>query len=138
MVSQKIKSNLPSGAVNLNSVQLSKSFFSKGEIEQQGNLQMEFSISSKEVEQQLFVSEKIKLSSEVSSSFSIEVEMIAEFEKAENFSGSIEDFSNINAAAIIYAYVRQHVSNLSLQAGMNPIVLPIINFFEHYQKSKKS
>jgi preprotein translocase subunit SecB len=137
MAIQQIKSNIPTGAVNLNSVLINKSVFSKGEVVQTGNLQMEFSISSKEVEQKLFVIEKIRLLSDVSPSFEIEVEMVAEFEKGEGFAGSVEDFSNINGAAIIYAYARQHISNLSLQAGMNPIILPIVNFFEHYQKNKK-
>lgn len=133
----KIKTDIPPGALNLNSVSLSRSVFSKGEIEQAVECQMEFSVSSKEVEKKLFVSEKINLRSNASPSFSIEVEMVAEFEKGPNFSVSVEDFSNINAAPIIYAYIRQHISNLTLQAGMSPIILPIINFFEHYQKKSK-
>jgi len=137
MDNQKIKTDIPPGALNLKSVSLNRSVFSKGEIEQTSDFQMEFSISSKEVGQRLFVSEKIKLLSKISTSFSIEVEMVAEFEKGPNLSVSIEDFSNINAAPIIYAYIRQHISNLTLQAGMSPIILPIINFFEHYQKKSK-
>ena len=133
----KIKTDIPLGALNLNSVSLSRSVFSKGEIEHAVEFQMEFSVSSKEVEKKLFVSEKINLRANASPSFSIEVEMVAEFEKGPDFSVSVEDFSNINAAPIIYAYIRQHISNLTLQAGMSPIILPIVNFFEHYRKNKK-
>ena len=102
MENQKIKSNVPPGALNLNSVLLSKSIFSKGEVNQAADLQMEFSISSKEIENKLLVSEKIKLTSNVAPTFAIEVEMVAEFEKGDNFTISVEDFGNINAAPIIF------------------------------------
>lgn len=44
---------------------------------------------------------------------------------------NLKDFSQVNAPAIIYPYIRQHVRALSLEAGFSqPIILPIINFVE--------
>lgn len=44
-----------------------------------------------------------------------------------------EDFKNsyfpkINAPAIAYPYLRAYVSNLTLQSGVTPVMLPTINF----------
>jgi preprotein translocase subunit SecB len=46
-----------------------------------------------------------------------------------------EYFSQVNAPAIIYPYIRHHVRYLSLEAGFHrPIILPIINFVELARK----
>ena len=37
-------------------------------------------------------------------------------------------FPRINAPAIAYPYLRAYVSNLTLQSGTNPVMLPTINF----------
>ncbi len=102
-----------------------------------GELKMGVAISFKDEESTLHVSEKINLTSEKSIEFNLEVEMVAEFEKVGHFVGSVEEFSNVNAAAIIYAYIRQHISSLTLQAEMKPVILPLVNFFGHFQKNKK-
>lgn len=39
-----------------------------------------------------------------------------------------KDFAVKNGPAIIYPYVRQFVRSLSLEAGFNPIILPVVNF----------
>ena len=46
-----------------------------------------------------------------------------------------EDFKNshfpkINAPAIAYPYLRAYVSNLTLQSGVTPVMLPTINFIK--------
>ena len=38
------------------------------------------------------------------------------------------DFVKINAPAIAFPYVRSYISNLTLQSGFNPIILPSVNF----------
>lgn len=48
------------------------------------------------------------------------------------------DFVNVNGPAIIYPYVRQHIRNLSLDAGFKqPIILPILNFVKLAEKAKE-
>lgn len=39
----------------------------------------------------------------------------------------LETFSNKNAPAIIFPYLRQHIHTLTLCSGMTPILLPPIN-----------
>lgn len=39
-------------------------------------------------------------------------------------------FPKINAPAIAFPYLRAFVSNLTLQAGLKPVILPSINFVE--------
>lgn len=46
-------------------------------------------------------------------------------------------FVSINAPAIAFPYLRAFLSNFTLQAGFQPIVLPSINFVEFSQKNKK-
>ncbi len=41
---------------------------------------------------------------------------------------SVEDFSKINAPAIIFPFIREHLANMSMKAGIQPILLPPINF----------
>ena len=42
----------------------------------------------------------------------------------------IEDFAKINAPAIIFPFVREHLANLSMKAGIQPVVIPPVNFIE--------
>lgn len=39
-----------------------------------------------------------------------------------------KEFGRVNAAAIIFPYIREHISSLSLKAGLAPLILPPINF----------
>lgn len=38
------------------------------------------------------------------------------------------EFGKVNAAAIIFPYIREHISSLALKAGLGPLILPPINF----------
>lgn len=42
----------------------------------------------------------------------------------------LSSFPRINAPAIAFPFLRAFVSNLTLQAGMKPVILPSINFVE--------
>lgn len=47
------------------------------------------------------------------------------------------DFCNINAPAIAFPYIRAYISNLTLNSGFNPIILPSFNFVNlHKEKNK--
>jgi len=39
-----------------------------------------------------------------------------------------EEFGRINGAAIIFPYIREHITNLSTKAGIGTIVMPPVNF----------
>ncbi len=39
-----------------------------------------------------------------------------------------EDFAKINAPAIIFPFVREHLANVSIKAGLQPILIQPINF----------
>lgn len=40
----------------------------------------------------------------------------------------LEQFGKLNGAAIIFPYIREHLSNLALKAGLGMIILPPMNF----------
>ena len=52
--------------------------------------------------------------------FSLDEEITEEFK--------LSDFPKINAPAIAFPYLRALVSNLTLQSGFDPVMLPSINF----------
>lgn len=45
------------------------------------------------------------------------------------------EFANQNAPAIAFPYVRAYISNVTLQSGFHPVILPSVNFV-HLYKSK--
>ena len=69
--------------------------------------------------------------------FYLGVEMVGIFEKIGNLKLSDEEFAKVNAAAIIFPYIRQHVRALSLDAGIAPIILPLVNFHAWYKDTQK-
>ena len=67
--------------------------------------------------------------------FSFLVKMIGFFECiGESSLIDYDDFGSVNGAAIIFPYIREHITNLSLKAGLNPIVLPPVNFTGNRRK----
>ena len=64
--------------------------------------------------------------------FKIKVEMLFRFETDINLDEEFKksDFIRINAPAIAYPYVRSFISNLTLQAGFSPVILPSVNFVQ--------
>ncbi|MEO6683784.1 MAG: protein-export chaperone SecB [Ginsengibacter sp.] len=61
-------------------------------------------------------------------SFQIKVKMAGIFEKQGETALPIESFKEINAPAIIYPFVREHVASLTLKAGIGNVLLPSVNF----------
>lgn len=60
---------------------------------------------------------------------SIKVTMVGVFEKiGDSIIADLEEFGRVNGAAILFPYIREHVTSLSLKAGLGPIILPPINF----------
>lgn len=47
------------------------------------------------------------------------------------------EFANQNAPAIAFPYVRAYISNVTLQSGFHPVILPSVNFVNLYRKKKE-
>jgi len=67
--------------------------------------------------------------------FSFLVKMVGVFECiGESPLTDYEAFGKVNGAAIIFPYIREHISYLSLKAGLVPIILPPVNFVNNQTK----
>ncbi|MGP1538535.1 protein-export chaperone SecB [Bacteroides pyogenes] len=68
--------------------------------------------------------------------FGISLEMAFLFELNENIDEKFKqsDFLTVNAPAIAFPYVRSYISNLTLQSGFSPIILPSVNFVKLAKK----
>jgi preprotein translocase subunit SecB len=55
------------------------------------------------------------------------VKMVGVFEIIGKPELPFENFTHINAQAIIYPYLREHISYITLKAGIPPVILPILN-----------
>lgn len=58
----------------------------------------------------------------------IKVRMVGLFEHFGDIVLPLETFGKINGAAIIFPYIREHITSLSQKAGLPPIILPTVNF----------
>ena len=61
--------------------------------------------------------------------FSLDADINEEFK--------ISAFPKINAPAIAFPFLRAYISNLTLQSGFDPVVLPSINFVKLAEKNQK-
>lgn len=65
------------------------------------------------------------------------VKMIGMFEKTgESALKDLDRFGRINGASIIYPYIREHISNIALKAGLGILILPPVNFANGIQSSQ--
>lgn len=64
--------------------------------------------------------------------FDLYIKMLFTFELDEDITEEfkVSDFPKINAPAIAFPYLRAFISNVTLQSGFNPVMLPSINFVE--------
>ena len=56
------------------------------------------------------------------------VVMVGVFIKVGEIPMSLEEFGKKNGAAIIFPFIREHISTLCLKAGLGQLLLPLINF----------
>ena len=56
------------------------------------------------------------------------IRMVGVFEKVGETTLDLEEFGQINGAAIIFPYLREQLTNLSAKAGLGMILLPPFNF----------
>ena len=57
-----------------------------------------------------------------------DVKMAGLFTIPDNNDLPLDTFINVNAPAMIFPFIREHLSSLSLKAAINPILLQPINF----------
>lgn len=79
----------------------------------------------------VFVNEKVEYIQKLNEieEISCSIIMVGIFEKiGETKLEDLEQFGNINGAAIIFPYIREHLTNLSAKAGIGQIILPPVNF----------
>ena len=63
--------------------------------------------------------------------------MVGTFEKkGDSPIDNMEDFGRINGASIIYPFIREHIANLAMKAGLGPIMLPPVNFHKLNKKKQ--
>ena len=59
----------------------------------------------------------------------VKVRMVGVFECVGNSQiVNFDEFGRVNGAAIIFPYIREHITNISLKAGIGAIILPPVNF----------
>ena len=80
--------------------------------------------------EQVVVTETLTFSQtfEGTTEFSVIIKMIGVFEKQGETDLSIDDFARTNAPAIIYPYIREHLSSLTTKAAVGTILLAPYNF----------
>ncbi len=61
--------------------------------------------------------------------YRIEVSMVGVFKRTgDSQIVDNEQFGRINGAAIIFPFVREHIANIALKAGLGSLLLPPVNF----------
>lgn len=59
----------------------------------------------------------------------IKVKMVGIFESiGESIIHDFNEFGRVNGAAIIFPYIREHITNITLKSGIGAIILPPVNF----------
>lgn len=95
----------------------------------QNDMHIETEVQTKDASIMVLETVTISQKYEKMEQVSIMVKMAGVFERVgESKLEDLEQFGKINGAAIIFPYIREHITNLSLKAGIPPIILPPVNF----------
>ena len=78
----------------------------------------------------IFVTEQVTLKDFLADveEVSYVIKMVGVFEKFGDSKLDMEEFGRVNGAAIIFPYIREHITNLSAKAGLGLLLLPPFNF----------
>ena len=117
----------------INSIILSESSFSRinnvnfdGGVDNKFDTNIEVGVNNKVIT----VAEEVVLIQKFQNieQFRFKVRMIGIFEcVGETSLTNLKEFGRINGAAIIFPYIREHITNISLKAGIGAIILPPVN-----------
>ena len=94
------------------------------------NIKVDCNCSINNDNQNLFISTFIiDITDQEEKLFSFQIKALGYFEILGTIDESVrKNFMNISAPAIVYPYIRSFISNTLLQSGMQPIMLPPMNF----------
>ncbi|MFW5701151.1 MAG: protein-export chaperone SecB [Cyclobacteriaceae bacterium] len=100
--------------------------FNKPEIHNEVDVDVNVKIKEKTVvvTESLFFKQKYEGQEQVNCT----IKMVGVFEKIGDTELDLEEFGHINAAAIIFPYIREHLTGLAVKAGLGVILLPPVNF----------
>jgi preprotein translocase subunit SecB len=140
MQAQKNNNQMESGFRIANLILLESTFkrvpnvtFNNEGVKQNINVDVNVNVKDKVV----FVTEKIDYTQSFNDveEVSCTIVMAGIFEKVGDTKlEDLEQFGYINGAAIIFPYIREHLSNLSSKAGLGLIILPPVNFTKKQDK----
>ncbi|MCC8426952.1 protein-export chaperone SecB [Mucilaginibacter sp. UR6-11] len=65
-----------------------------------------------------------------------DIKMVGVFTVPEQSELPVETFTNVNAPAIIFPFLREHLASLSMKAAINPIMLQPVNFVKGSEPNK--
>ena len=126
------------------SITLTESYLKREEkviLEQEGGTPFEINVGFQINENTLFsvVTLSINESDKNNSSgIKVKITMVGAFEIDDNSQFPINQFANINAPAIIFPFIREHLASLTMKAGINPpILLPPINFVKMAEEQNR-
>lgn len=100
--------------------------FSDAEIKNSVDIDVQHTVN----EDQIIIDLEVKLVGKLKRSklFSFSTKYVGEFIIGDESILPVEKFAEANGPAIMYPFVREHIATTSLKAGMNPILLPPVNF----------
>lgn len=129
------------GSYNVETVTLVESNFSRKvnidfSKETNNNIDILTEVSNSEHESKIIVSVILSVDSmqEDDQVFFIKTKMTGVFTKTGIPRLKEEVFKNVNAPAIIYPFIREHVATICLKAGLGNIFIPPVNFVERINK----
>lgn len=95
------------------------------------NIEMNTNITESQEKKNLFICKlELKiLGNEEITPFTLEVVVEGLFEITEE-EDKFKEVLKFNGPAILLSYVRPYISNITLVAGIDPVVLPLLNFAE--------
>jgi preprotein translocase subunit SecB len=134
MITQDNNNDMASGFRIANLILLESNFkripnvtFNNESIKQNINVDVKVNVK----ENIVYVTEKIDYTQSLNEVEEVNctIEMAGVFEKiGDTPIADLAQFGYINGAAIIFPYIREHLSNLSAKAGLGLIILPPVNF----------
>lgn len=91
---------------------------------------VEIEVSDSIVEQSLSVFVNLTFTAGVGETKEItaNIKMVGVFTIENTSDFPIQQFASVNAPAIIFPFIREHLSSLSVKSGINPILLQPVNF----------
>ena len=126
------------------SITLTESYLKREEkviLEQEGGTPFEINVGFQIDENTLFSVVTLSISESDknnSSGIKVKITMVGAFEIDDNSQFPINQFANINAPAIIFPFIREHLASLTMKAGISPpILLPPINFVKMAEEQNR-